>query len=304
VTTEPTIQQLRCFRIVAEELHFGRAARRLHMTQPPLSRQIQALERTVGITLFDRERRQIELTPAGAALYRDVVLALERLDRGIEVAHQVAAGKAGRLVVGYVEPLGIDLLPRVLGNFRLLQPGIDLRLLEMHTLHQVQALHDGVIDCGLLRAPANADPSLTFERVWLDELVVALPEHHRCANDPEPGVTLADLAEESFIVYEAALGTGILTTTLTACSAAGFTPLVKHGAQSTPMLLTLVAAGEGIALVSGEVARVPRPGVRFIKLIGEPIRSEVLMAWRTGEVSRARDDLRHQIARTQRSDAL
>jgi len=297
---DPTIQQLRCFRVVAEELHFGRAAQRLHMSQPPLSRQIQALERSLGIELLDRGSRRVELSAAGAAFYDEVVTALERLDRGIDLAQRVSAGRAGRLVLAYVEPLGIDLLPRILGRFRQLQPGIDLQLLEMHTQDQVDALHNGTIDCGLLRAPANADPALTFEQVWRDELVAALPEQHPLARRTED-LELADLAAEPFIVYEAALGTGILTTMLTACARTGFTPVVAHGAQSTPMLLSLVAAGDGVALVSREVARVPRPGVRFVPLAGEAIRSEVLMGWRTGEVSSARDDLRHLIARTQRS---
>jgi DNA-binding transcriptional LysR family regulator len=297
---EPTIQQLRCFRVLAEELHFGRAARRLHMSQPPVSRQIQALERSLGIQLLERGPRHVELTPAGLALRGELVVALERLDRGIDLAARIANGKAGRLTLAYVEPLGVDLLPRVLGGFRQLQPDIDLRLVEMHTSEQILALHNGSIDCALLRAPANADPLLTFERVWLDELVVALPERHRLAREGTNALAPADLAAESFVVYEAALGIGVLTSTLAACAAAGFTPVVAHAAQSTPMLLALVAAGEGVAMVSREIARVPRPGVRFVALSGEPVQSEVLMGWRSGESSRARDDLKHLIARGQK----
>jgi DNA-binding transcriptional LysR family regulator len=230
-------------------------------------------------------------------LYVEVVTALERLDRGIGIALQVAEGKTGRLVLGYVEPLGINLLPRALIGFRQLHPGIDLRLLEMHTVDQARALHDGMIDCGLLRAPANADPGLEFEQVWRDELVVAVPQRHRLARHRGAKLDLVELTEEHFIVYEPSLGTGILTATLSGCASAGFTPMVAQSAQSTPMLLSLVAAGDGVALVSGEVARVPRPGVTFAPLAGPGIYSEVLLAWRAGEESAARENLRHLIQR-------
>ncbi|RVU29050.1 LysR family transcriptional regulator [Streptomyces antnestii] len=302
MSNDPTVQQLRVFQAVAEELHFGRAARRLHTTQPPLTRHVQALERAIGVTLLERSSRRVDLTPAGAALYAEIVVVLARLDRAVELARQRATGQVGRLVLGYVEPLAIDLLPRVLRAFRQLHADIDLRLHELHTQEQIDALHAGTIDCGLLRAPANADPALSFEQVWTDVLMAALPANHRLVRAGRAEIDLIELSEEPFVLYERALGQGLINATLSGCAAAGFTPMVAHQAQSTPMLLTLVAAGEGVALVSGEIARVPRPGVGFLQLRGRPARSDVLLGWRRGEISRTRDDLQHLVRTVPRTD--
>lgn len=290
---DPTIQQLRCFSVLAHELHYGRAAARLHITQPPLTRHIQNLEAAVGVPLFDRIGRGIELTPAGQAFLGECEQVLRRLDRGIGMARRIANGEAGELVIGYVEPLGIDLLPRVLGAFRDLHPDHNLRLVEMHTLMQVEALRDGQIDCGLLRTPTSSTTELVFETVWRDELVIALSERHPLARERAEPMPLESLEHEPFVVYETALGVGILTATLTACSDAGFSPAVAHTAGSTPMLLALVAGGEGVALISSEIAKIPRPGVVFRRIDGAPAISDVLMGWRRADDSPVLQDLRH-----------
>lgn len=292
---DPTIQQLRCFRVLAHELHFGRAAALLHITQPPLTRHIQNLEEAVGVELFVRAGRSVDLTPAGRVFQVECDRILKRLDRGIEQARKVASGEAGDLVIGYVEPLGIDFLPRVLGAFRDLHPDHNLRLFEMHTLNQVEALVDGTIDCGLLRTTTSSTDELVFETVWRDELVVALSERHALARRFPGDIPLIELEHEPFVVYETSLGIGILTTILAACSAVGFSPAVAHAAGSTPMLLALVAGGEGIGLVSSEIAKVPRPGLVFRRISGTPVVSDVLMGWRRNDEPAVLRDLRHII---------
>lgn len=305
VGKEPTVQQLRSYRVLGAELHYGRAARRLHITQPPLTRHIQNLEAAVGVPLVARRGRGVELTAAGVSFLADVELLLARLDRGIATARQIASGEAGELVLGYVEPLGIDFMPRVLGTFRDLHPNHSLRLFEMHTPDQVTALRDGTIDCGLLRAPLSSTTELSFEVVWRDDLTLALSERHPLARATAvgDGVALSALEHEPFVVYETGLGVGILTTILTACAKAGFSPEVAHVATSTPMLLALVAASEGAALVSSEVARVPRPGVAFRAVASEPVVSDVLMGWRRADESIALADLRHVVRSTSRQAA-
>lgn len=285
MSKDPTVQQLRCFRVLADELHYGRAARKLHITQPPLTRHIQNLEAAVGVALFERQGRRIELTPAGEAFLADVEIVLGRLDRAMALARQVASGDAGEFVIGYVEPLGIDFLPRILGPFRDLHPHHTLRLLEMHTLEQARALVDGRIDCGLLRTPSNSTTELTFETVWRDELVIAMSERHRLTGAEEAGVRLTALEHEPFVVYDTSLGVGILSSLLAACSDAGFSPTIAHSASSTPMLLALVAANEGVALVSSEIAKMPRPGIAFRSVADRPVISDVVMGWRRGNDS-------------------
>lgn len=281
---DPTVQQLRVFRAVAEELHFGRAAERLLMSQPPLTRHVQALEAAVGVKLLERNSRRVALTRAGAAFLAEATIALARLDRAGEIARQTAAGRAGRLELGYVEPLAIDLLPRVLMRFRDSFPDVDLRLHELHTHEQIEALHSNAIDVAILRTPANADPELEFAPLFADPLVAAMPANHPCATAQ---INLSELAEERFVVYVREIGQGMISATLSGCAAVGFSPHIAHQAQSTPMLLTLVAAGEGVALVSNPIAKVPRPGVHFARLAGNPARSEIMLAWRGGEDSPA-----------------
>lgn len=291
MSKDPTVQQLRCFRVLAAELHFGRAARALHITQPPLTRHIQNLEAAVGVALFERQGRRIELTAAGEAFLIDTEVMLRNLDRATARARQIANGDAGEFVIGYVEPLGIDFLPRILGPFRDLHPHHSLRLLEMHTLEQAKALVEGRIDCGLLRTPSNSTTELTFETVWRDELVIAMSERHPLGRE-QADVSLKALEHEPFVVYDTSLGVGILSALLAACSNAGFSPTIAHSATSTPMLLALVAGHEGVALVSSEIAKMPRPGVVFRHVADRPVLSDVVMGWRRDVESVMIDDLR------------
>ncbi|SPT60235.1 LysR family transcriptional regulator [Actinomadura madurae] len=294
---DPTVQQMRAFQAVATELHFGRAAARLHSTQPPLTRHIQALESSLGIQLLRRNSRNVELTPAGRTFLAEIDIVMARLERAMEMAKSTAGGVLGQLSLGYVEPMALGLLPRVLHQFVLLHPGLELRLHEMDTRDQIAGLHDGGIDCGLLRAPGNVDPWLEFENVCTDVFVAALPPSHRLVRDGRSEIDLAELADEPFIAHEGSIGQGMINAMLSGCAAAGFTPAVRHLVQNTLMLLALVAAGEGVALVSGEIARRPSHGVRFVRLQGDPAQSSILMASRRGERNQARDDLVHLLRR-------
>jgi DNA-binding transcriptional LysR family regulator len=298
---DPTVQQLRAFQAVATELHFGRAAARLHTTQPPLTRHVQALEEALGVPLLRRNSRNVELTPAGRAFLAEIDTVVARLERAMDMAKATADGVSGQLALGYVESLGFGPLPRVLTQFVLLHPRLELRLHQLDTRDQLAALHDGSIDCGLLRAPGNVDPTLLFEEVWTDVFVAALPDRHRLARAGAGEIDLAELATESFIAYEGRIGQGMINAMLGGCAVAGFAPQVTHLVQSTVMLLARVAAGEGVGLVSREIARLPVDGVVFVALRGTPARSSILMASRQGERTRARDDLVHLLRRVANS---
>jgi len=293
VAKNPTLLQLRAFRAVATELHFGRAAARLHTSQPPLTRHIQALEEAVGVALFQRDTRNVELTSAGAAFLAEVEVAIARLERATALAHAAAAGQSGGLSVGFVEPLGVSILPQVMSQFILLHPDMDLELYQLDTRDQIARLHEGSLDCGFLRAPANVDPRLSFEPVYTDVFVAALPHTHPLARTGAARIDLARLADEPFITYQGAIGQGMISALLSGCASAGFTPVVRRQAQSTVMVLAHVAAGDGVALVSSEVARTPRRGIHFVSLEGDPAGSTIMLAWRRGETSAARKNLLH-----------
>lgn len=293
----PTLQQLRAFQAVATELHFGKAAARLHTTQPPLTRHIQSLETAVGVRLLQRDSRNVKLTPAGMAFLLEIDVVVARLERAMEIAKATADGLTGQMALGYVEPMGRRLLPQVLTQFALLHANLELDLYQLDTRDQIAGLHEGRIDCGLIRAPANVDPSLDFEEVCTDVFVAAIPNNHRLAGQGRREIALDELAEESFITYQGTIGQGMIAALLNGCAAAGFTPTVDHQVQSTLMLLALVASGQGVSVVSREVASFPSAGVEFVRLAEDPVTSSILMASRRGEESAARDNLVHLLRR-------
>lgn len=291
---DPTFAQLRAFVTVCEELHFGRAAARLHMTQPPLSKMIRALERSVGTQLFARTSRKVEMTAAGESFLRDAKVLLEQLTRAKRTANEVASGIGVTYRVGYVESAAFDILGRALTDFRALHPGTQLELHELHTREQIERLHDHQLDIGLVRTPALSEPGFEFDDAYVDEMVLAVPHDYPNAGDT---VRLADLAREKFIVYDPKLGSGNLNATLEATGAVDFTPQVNQAATSTPMLFSLVSAGEGVALVFERTTRVGRPGVRTLEVIDAPARSRVVHVWRAGEDNEVLASFRELIRR-------
>ena len=177
------LRHLRYFVAVAEELHFGRAAARLNIAQPPLSRQIRDLEREIGVVLFERTTRGAELTVAGSAFLSEARLTLAQAERAQRTAQRAARGETGRLRVGFVEAATHSgVLPSVLSFFRMHLPSIGLSLFEMDAVQQSDALRDGRVDVGLLHSPPlDADRWLRVEHVHTDPMILAVPDTHRLA---------------------------------------------------------------------------------------------------------------------------
>lgn len=271
------LRHLRYFRAVAEELHFGRAAERLRIAQPPLSQQIRALERELGVALLTRSTRRVDLTPAGAAYLERAVAILDAVDDATEVAHRVAEGSAGRLVIGCVGSATYSLLPTLVRALRETLPGVDVAVRgEMLAPAQITALVSGEIDLGLLRPPVS-HPAVRVETIRRDRLLVALPEYHPLA--AAAGVDIADLRDEEFVVH-AGHGHSVMNSVVTAlCAAAGFVPRVRSEVEETSTLVTLVAAGLGVAVVPEPTAALGVPGVRYRALSGDrPVAVDLLAA--------------------------
>ncbi|RNI24268.1 LysR family transcriptional regulator [Flexivirga caeni] len=293
---DPTIQQLRAFQMTAQELHFGRAAARMHMTQPPLTRHIRALEDAVGTPLFDRSSRRVELTPAGKSYLGEVEVIIARLDRAREEARRASLGEIGQLKIGYLEPLGRGHLTRALRKFLLLHPRLDVVTYQLDSWEQVQRLHDGTIDCGFLRSPANVVPDLEYLEAYSDPFVAVVPDNHRLAHNRAKPIELAELADEPFISYLGAIGQGMINVMLNACASVGFVPNVIRQVQNTMTLLAHVANGDGVGLVSGALEDYADVGVRFLPLRGEPACSTVVMAVRRGGWTPTHRDLLHLVS--------
>jgi DNA-binding transcriptional LysR family regulator len=271
------LRHLRYFRAVAEELHFGRAAERLLIAQPPLSQQIRQLERELGVTLLTRSTRSVELTPAGRVFLDRTVKILAVVDDASEQARRIAEGMEGRLVIGCVGSATYSLLPRLVRALRKTLPAVDLSVRgEMLAPAQLAALHAGEIDIGLLRPPVT-DPDITVETIRRDRLLVALPAGHPYAE--RAALSAFDLRDEDFISHAGRGRSRMSALVITLCSDAGFAPRIRHEVEETSTLVTLVAAGLGVAVVPEPTAALDIAGVCYRPLSPESTSIELLAAY-------------------------
>jgi DNA-binding transcriptional LysR family regulator len=258
------LRHLRYFRAVGEELHFGRAADRLHIAQPPLSQQIRQLEREIGVALLTRTTRSVELTPAGRAYLQRAVEILDSVDEAGSQARRIAAGVEGRLAIGCVGSATYSLLPQLVRALGESLPGVEVSVRgEMLVPTQIDALLSGDIDLALLRPPVNQD-RIVAETVRRDRLLAALPADHHLAGRSE--VTMGDLRDEDFVVH-AGHGRSVMSNLVAAiCADAGFVPRIRQEVSETSTLVTLVAAGLGVAIVPDPTAALDIAGVRYVPL--------------------------------------
>jgi DNA-binding transcriptional LysR family regulator len=303
------LRHLRYFVAVAEEGHVTRAAERLGMQQPPLSQQIQALERELAVQLFRRKPRGVELTDAGRALLADARAILAHVDHAFATTRRTARGEQGRIAIGFTSSAPFHpFVPRVIRAFREAYPLVALTLDEGGTTELIEDLRSERVDAAFIRTPV-ADPMGVAINPLLEEaMLVALPATHALAADATE-LPLAALAAETFIVYRRPSGPGLYDAIFGACHAAGFSPIVGQEAPRIVSTLNLVAAGLGIAIVPASLARMQMDGViyRPLRSGGQP-RAPLLLATRrgdTGAVVRRFLDVVKQMARTfPRTDRL
>jgi DNA-binding transcriptional LysR family regulator len=272
------LRHFRYFVAVAEELHFGRAAARLNMAQPPLSQQIRQLEEELGVTLLRRSRRRVELTDAGQAFLAGARTTLAEADQAAAAARRAATGEMGRLAIGFVGSGAYSVLPEMLGAFRRQFPDVELVLRQATTAQQVSSLRAGRLDVGLLHLPLG-DDGLTCRTVLREPLVVALPDGHPLA--VQDIVPFTSLAAAAFVMFPRHLGPGLYDRIIGACQQAGFIPRVVQEAANMETITALVAAGLGIALTPASVRHLRRPGVVYRSLSNSPM-GEMALAWLPG----------------------
>lgn len=292
------LRHLRYFRAVAEELHFGRAAQRLLIAQPPLSQQIRQLERELAVELLIRSTRHVELTPAGQAFLARAIAILDAVDDAADLVRRVADGTTGRLTIGCVGSATYSVLPRLVRALSELLPDVDVRVRgEMLAPAQLAALAAGEIDLALLRPPV-IDPGLSTEIIRRDSLLVALPEGHRLSK--RKGLTIGDLREEDLVAH-AGGGRSVMSSLLaTLCADAGFTPRVRHEVEETSTLVTLVAAGLGAAIVPAPTLTLDIAGVVYRPLQPKSLGVELVAAWPAS----AHDQLVRRVIETLRESAM
>lgn len=270
-------RRLRVFLTVAEELHFSRAATRLHLSQPALSQQVRMLERDLGVELFVRTSRQVQLTLAGEALQQAAPRVLYELERALEATQQAARGITGRLTIGSVRTGLASVLPDVMREFTLGHPHVRFDVVQMDTALQLRALVDRSIDIGIVRAASPA-PSLVIEPLVSEPLMLALPATHPLASSVSIDPT--SLASELFVSWPRHLGADFSDIVVAYCREHGFSPTVVSEGRDIDTQLALVAAGFGVSLQPAFYAGACPAGVVFRHLNGPAPQVALQIAWR------------------------
>ncbi|RQO36011.1 LysR family transcriptional regulator [Herminiimonas sp. KBW02] len=275
------LRLLRYFVAVAEEGHLTKAAQRIGIQQPPLSQQIRALEKELGVTLFRRMPRGMELTESGQALLTDARLILEQINTTIEGVRRISLGESGRLAVGFTESAALHpFIPAVIRAFRQKSPGVIMAVEESNTNDLVEDLRHNRLDVAFIRSPIGSAAGLKMETMLVEEMIVALPVTHKLAQRRK-SLPLTALAEDDFILNRRPSGPGLYDSVIAACRAAGFSPRVVQEAKKNLSTLSLVAAGLGVSIVPASMRHVQLKEVVYLKLEQAPdLRAPLHLAYR------------------------
>ena len=287
------LRQLRYFTVLADELHFRRAAERLNITQAPLSIAIQHLERELGAQLFLRTQRRVALTEIGAAFRTHALAVLDRLEHGRADVQEMVSGQAGLLRIGFTAASALlPFFPRIVSTFRTRHPKVRVSLHDLSSASQLRALEERQIDVGIVRSiDAPHPPGITLTKLLEDQLVAAMHGDHALA--VHTTLTIADLKDEPLIFYPPQTGVGIYEPFIRSCAANGFVPRVVQEARDPSTLIGLAATGLGVAVVPSELRCIDVPNIVFRPLSGSEAVTGVYLAARAGEASALIAGFRH-----------
>src|SRR5215472_3912023 len=265
-------RELRSFLVLAEQLHFGRSANLLHISEPALSKQIKGLEEKIGGPLLIRNRRDVRLTAAGTLLYGEARRIVRDLDSLFDAAQSAVRGEAGKLRIGVGLATVHSLVPPTLRKFREAHPRVEIQIGDMSTPRQTEALLAGELDVGFLRLPVRR-AQLAVKKVLKEQLTIAASSSFRGA------LTLEDIAREPFIVIGREVSTTYYDHCMRLCAGAGFSPRIAQEARDTFTLLNLVRAGMGVALVPRSAKQMRVSGVRFSDINRREAEWDIGVAW-------------------------
>ncbi|OON40404.1 LysR family transcriptional regulator [Izhakiella australiensis] len=271
------LRHLRYFIAVAEELHFGRAAQRLNISQPPLSQQIQTLEKQINARLFARNNRRVELTPAGEQFLLDSRQILASVNRAAEKASRLHAGTSGELRIGFTSSSPfISQVSEALSNFRYRYPDVHLQMQELNTRQQLEPLSDGRLDLGVMRNTELPD-SLAWRLLLREPLCALLHRDHPLAHAAQ--LSVSELGSEPFVFFDPHVGTALYSETLALMHRYQVTPCITQEVGEAMTIMGLVAAGLGISILPASFRRVSPPEVIWKTLKEADARSEVWLVW-------------------------
>lgn len=288
------LRHLRYFIAVAEELHFGRAAARLNISQPPLSQQIQLLEQQIGARLLARTNRSVSLTAAGKQFLADSRQILSMVDEAAARAERLWLGEAGELRIGFTSSAPfISAVSTTLSSFRRHYPDVHLQTREMNTREQIAPLNDGALDLGLMRNTPLPD-TLARQAILREPLLAMIPQDHPLA--VRASVSLAELAAEPFVFFDPQVGTGLYDDILGLMRRYGLAPVVTQAVGEAMTIIGLVAAGLGVSILPASFKRVQLAEMRWVPIAEADAVSEMWLVWsKHREQSQAAERFKRQL---------
>lgn len=276
------LRQVRYFVTLAEELNFSRAATRLHMTQPPLTRQIQQLEESLGVQLFTRSNRGVTLTDSGQTFLQEARQLLSLAEQTMDRTRLADRGAIGRIDIGVFGSAILDVVPQLLQSFRSAFPKVVVTLATMGKVAQIRALREGRLTIAFNRFLPH-EPDMVVETVLEEPLCVAMNRHHRLVARDDIG--LAELVDEPFILFPNRGRPSLADEVVGLCRARGFEPQVVQETSDVLSCIALVATGCGVSLVPSSTTRLKLAGVRYVPLAEPAPRVELNCMYRKGDAS-------------------
>jgi DNA-binding transcriptional LysR family regulator len=279
------LRHLKAFVAVAEELHFGRAAERLHMAQPPLSQQIRQLEKSLGVQLFERSTRSVRLTSGGEALLEHALRIMDEVEDAARAARAGGRGEYGKITVGFAGASSRFLLPQLARAVRATYPNLELVMIgQTYANTALTQIADRSLDLGFVRLPFQV-PGLEYRPIEDETLIVVLPEDHPLAAGDD--VSILDLAGEQFVSFPRDAGSTLRTITQRFCLQHGFSPRIVQEAPDSYTIHSLVAAGVGVSIALSSTVHVQQPAVRYLPLREDSPRFQAALAWHRDNASPA-----------------
>lgn len=276
-------RQLQSFIALAEELHFGRAAARVNLSQPALSLQVQGIEEELQVKLFSRDRRKTELTQAGEVFLTEARDVLRRTEQAITTVRRAALGQVGTLRIGFISTAAAIITPQLVKRFRDKYNHVDIELRNVLTRDQVTQLQERKIDVGFLRVPLSTPPDIRTRVIHREPFILLLPADHPLAQ--LKNLQLTDCRDADFVMYTRKMAPGFHDVILNILHRNGLTPHVVQEASEMYTLISLVAAGMGIAIAPASIALHLVENVVIRDLAPEEVKSEIAIAWRKGNVA-------------------
>jgi DNA-binding transcriptional LysR family regulator len=277
------LRRLKYMAVLAEELHFGRAAERLGIAQPALTQQIQALERELGVQLFQRTKRSVRLTVAGRVTLDEAIRTLQQADRTALVAQQAGRGQLGHVEIGFVgSAVFSGVLSKAISRFREANPMVELRLNELGILQQLDDVGSGRLDLGIIRTPVKSfPPDVAVSVLYQERIILAMPERHPLTKRKK--VTMRMLGDEDFVGLQIHDGVGFNAQVAELCAAGGLSPKVRQRAGQFVALAGMVAGGLGLAFAPDSLRHLRISGVAYRPLDDMAEQSSLAVVYRKSE---------------------